>query len=221
MRGLVLFDLDGTLVDSAPGLAHSANVLRERRLLARLPYEALREHCGRGAAGLIWAALRLTPAAPCFEDVRREFLENYATVMTGMSTPFAGVQEMLADLARAGFAWGVVTNKAIELARPLCEAKGLAAGAACILSAQTFGAPKPAPDALLHAMTELGYSSRETLYVGDDARDALAARNAGLPFIAASWGYTASGAQIKDWGANACAGSPADICRLAKTLLAG
>ena len=155
MRGLILFDLDGTLMDSAPGLANSANFLRSRAGLAPLPYEALREHCGSGAAGMIWAGLRMPPTASVFEASRRDFLEHYAQIMVQDSTPFEGVPDMLARLTEMGLAWGIVTNKAIELARPLCEAKGIARHAACILSGQSFPAPKPAPDALLHAMATL------------------------------------------------------------------
>ena len=148
MRGLILFDLDGTLMDSAPGLANSANFLRSRAGLASLPYEALREHCGSGAAGMIWAGLRMPPTASVFEASRRDFMEHYAQIMVQDSTPFEGVPDMLARLTEMGLAWGIVTNKAIELARPLCEAKGIARHAACILSGQSFPAPKPAPDAL-------------------------------------------------------------------------
>ena len=174
MRGLILFDLDGTLMDSAPGLAHSANFLRTRAGLAPLPYEALREHCGRGAAGLIWAGLRMPTDAVAFGAAKRDFLAHYAQIMVQDSTLFEGVAEMLSQLRQTGFDWGIVTNKAIELARPLCEAKGIAKNAACILSGQSFAAAKPAPDALLHAMETLGYAACETIYVGDDARDAQA-----------------------------------------------
>lgn len=211
MRGLILFDLDGTLVDSAPGLAHSANVLRTRRHLAELPYEALREHCGSGAAGLIWAGLRLPTSASLFGETKREFLEHYADIMVHYSTLFEGVSEMLRELTNKGLAWGIVTNKVIELARPLCQAKGIAQEAACILSAQTLGAPKPAPDALEYAMRTLGYDPGETIYVGDDARDALAAANAGLKFIAATWGYTKSGTDVTLWGASALADHVRDL----------
>lgn len=219
MHGLVLFDLDGTLADSAPGLAAAANEMRRRRGLAPLPYEALREHCGSGARGLIWAGLRLPPEASCFEDVKREYLAYYAEIMVRESTLFDGVPEMLASLSERGLAWGIVTNKVIELARPLCEAKGLAAGAACILSGQTIGAPKPAPDALLAAMDMLGFTAEETIYVGDDARDAQAAHNAHLPFAAASWGYTESGADVSTWRAQAVVEKITDLPDVAISLL--
>lgn len=110
-------------MDSAPGLAHSANFLRTRAGLAPLPYEALREHCGRGAAGLIWAGLRMPTDAVAFGAAKRDFLEHYAQIMVQDSTLFEGVAEMLSQLRQTGFDWGIVTNKAIELARPLCEAK--------------------------------------------------------------------------------------------------
>lgn len=219
MRGLILFDLDGTLIDSAPGLAHSANTLRKQRGLAPLPFEALREHCGRGAAGLIWAGLRIPTEANSFDASKKEFLDDYGRVMVQLSTLFDGVPEMLAELSSQGFAWGIVTNKVIELARPLCEAKGIAQNASCILSAHTFGAPKPAPDCLLHAMTTLGYGAHETIYVGDDARDALAARNAHLPFVAATWGYTGSGAAVQCWGASALAPTVQALPEIAARLL--
>lgn len=219
MRGLILFDLDGTLIDSAPGLTYSANVLRLRRHLAALPYAALREHCGRGAAGLIWASLRMPTNACRFAETKTEFLSHYAEIMVEHSTLFEGVQPMLQELSARGLSWGIVTNKVIELARPLCQAKGLAQEAACIVSAQTLGTPKPAPDALEYAMRTLGYAPHETLYVGDDARDAQAAANAGLAFIAATWGYTGSGLDVSQWGASALANHVQDLPDLAQRLL--
>lgn len=218
-RGLILFDLDGTLADSAPGLSAAANEMRRRRSLSPLPYEALREHCGSGAAGLIWAGLRLTPQAAVFEATKREFLTYYAQIMMEKSTLFAGVTDMLTKLTRRGLTWGIVTNKVIDLARPLCEAKGLADQAACILSGQTLGAPKPAPDALLLAMKTLGFTAGETIYVGDDARDAQAAHNASVAFVAAGWGYTGSGLDVSRWGAAQVAGRVADLPAICEGLL--
>lgn len=172
-RGLILFDLDGTLADSAPGLSAAANEMRRRRSLSPLPYEALREHCGSGAAGLIWAGLRLTPQAAVFEATKREFLTYYAQIMMEKSTLFAGVTDMLTKLTRRGLTWGIVTNKVIDLARPLCEAKGLADQAACILSGQTLGAPKPAPRRPLVGHEDPGlYGGRDDLRRGRRARRA-------------------------------------------------
>ena len=219
MLSCILFDLDGTLVDSAPDLCASANFMRERAGLLALPYEAMREDAGKGARGMLWASLRLPKTADNFEELKNIFLAHYEAHISEHSTLFAGVAQMIADIEAAGLKWGIVTNKAIELARPLCEAKDIAKNAACILSGQSFAAAKPAPDALLHAMETLGYAACETIYVGDDARDAQAAANAGVPFIAATWGYTGSGAAVSDWGAAALARQVSELPELAARLL--
>ncbi len=217
-KRLVLFDLDGTLIDSAPGLAASANVLRDRRGLAPLPYEALRESCGKGARGLIYAALRIEPGNETFEFERKTFLDDYATRMVEGCRVFEGIPEMFSAFKESGIVWGVVTNKDERFARPLCEAKGMIPYKNCIVSGCTIGKMKPAPDAIWLAVKQCGFSLEKTVYVGDDYRDALAARAAGIPFFAASWGYTGSSTPVETWGAQGIAATPRELPALIRTL---
>lgn len=215
---LVLFDLDGTLVDSAPDLAASANELRRRRGLPPLPYRALREVCGSGARGLVWASLRIAPGAPNFEAVRSEFLEHYAGHLTDHLTVFPGIYEMIEAFACQGISWGVVTNKVSALAHPVCKAAGFTESMLCLVGGDMVETPKPAPLSLQLAMRLTGFAPEETLYVGDDARDTMAAHAAGLPAAAACWGYTGGGADIKNWGSDFYAQTPMEILQVVKKL---
>ncbi len=220
MRGCILFDLDGTLVDSAPDLGASANFLREAAGLAPLPFGALRESAGKGARGMLWAALRIGPSAPDFEERKAAFLTHYEAHISERSTLFAGIPELLSSLDEKGFVWGIVTNKAGALASKLCAAKGITPKTGCIVSGSDLGAMKPRPEAIFAGIAACAADASRTIYVGDDARDAQAAANAGVPFIAASWGYVAGGIDIKRWGAQALARKPADVLEAALDILA-
>ncbi len=210
---LVLFDLDGTLVDSAPDLAASANELRRRRGLPLLPYRALREVCGSGARGLIWAALRIAPDAPNFELVKDEFLTHYGAHLTDHLTVFPGIYDMIRAFSDRGISWGVVTNKFSTLARPVCEAAGFTATMKCLVGGDMVDKPKPEPLSLQLAMRTCGFAPENTMYVGDDARDTMAAHAAGLPAAAACWGYTGGGEDLKKWGSDFYARTPSDILK--------
>lgn len=215
---LVLFDLDGTLIDSASDLCAAANRLRTRRNIPALQYEALREYCGRGARGLIWETLRVAPGAEVFEMIKTEFLDDYCAHMNEKSRLFDGVPEMLAQLPT----WGIVTNKSARFARPIALEKGLLPTARCLLSGSDMGKMKPLPDPLLAGAAACGLAPEEysdVFYVGDDLRDAQAARAAGMRFIAAAWGYTKAAADIHDWGADAVAASPRDLKEIIGGLL--
>lgn len=215
MSGCILFDLDGTLVDSAPDLAASANHLREQFQLKPLPYGALRESAGKGARGMLWASLRVGPEAPCFAELKEIFLTHYEAHISEASTLFDGVRDMIEEIEAAGLTWGIVTNKARHLARKLCAAKGILPANDCVVSGSDLGAMKPRPDPVLEGMRATGFSAAETVYVGDDARDAASAAAAGVPFLAARWGYVGSGPDISRWGASRIAHHPGDIVRLA------
>ncbi|MCF0254090.1 MAG: HAD-IA family hydrolase [Duodenibacillus sp.] len=218
--GIVLFDLDGTLVDSAPDLCAAANWLRERAGLPALPLRCLRDASGKGARGLIWAALRIPQDAPAFPALRDAFLARYSAHLADASRPFAGVAPMLDALEDAGLAWGVVTNKHAWLARPLAEAFGLAGRARCIICGDMVAQGKPSPLSLRLALEATGFDAGHAVYVGDDARDMAAARAAGMPGIAAAWGYTGMGPAVADWGADRIAGRPEDVTSAALGLLA-
>lgn len=220
MRPLILFDLDGTLIDSAPDLCAAANELRRRRGWAKLPYESLREHCGAGARGMVWAGLRIAPGAASFEALRGEFLAYYEEHMNDASALFAGVRGMIDAIESAGLVWGIVTNKSARYAAPICREKGLA-GAACLFSGWDMQKMKPLPDVLLAAIAACGSTPQQTVYIGDDLRDARCSQAAGCAFIAADWGYTGAGVPVGQWGADAVARRPEDVLALALKLRGG
>jgi len=185
----VLFDLDGTLVDSAPDLVGAANRLRAARSLDPLPLAALRPWASHGARGLIGAALGVTPADAAYPALQIEFLDDYASRLAADSCVFPQMDAVLAHLESCGIAWGVVTNKAARFAVPLMAALGLGARAGVLVAGDTLPQSKPHPAPLLHAAECLGIAPGDCVYVGDDERDIVAGRAAGMATIAAAYGY--------------------------------
>lgn len=206
----VLFDLDGTLVDSAPDLAAAANRLRIRRGQDALPFEALRGHAGRGARGLIGQALGIGTDHPTYPALAKEFLDDYEAHCFDHSYLFDGVAEMLTALSENGIAWGIVTNKHARFTIPICHHLGLDR-AAVIVCGDATGVLKPAPDNLLLALQQSGFKASETLYVGDDLRDAQAARAAQMKFAAAAYGYLGLNSNLDEWQADFVAPTPKDL----------
>lgn len=197
----VLFDLDGTLVDSAPDLAGSANRLRALQGLPPLPLAALRPHCGSGARGMLEIGLELRPLDAGYEAARLTFLADYAEHLLDDTLPFEEVDELLRRLAALGLRWGIVTNKAESLAQPLQQAFAALRGAAVLVGGDTTAHRKPHPAPLLEAARRLGLTPRDCIYVGDDERDMQAAQAAGMPGLAACWGYLGMGPGVQTWRA--------------------
>ncbi len=208
----ILFDLDGTLADTAPDLAQALNKLRLDRGMAPAPYESLRPYASAGARGLIGAGLGLTPEADEYEALRVAFLNNYEAAIAVHSRLFDGVPELLAQLDRSGIAWGIVTNKAMRFTDPLVPLIGLG-HAACVVSGDTTPHAKPHPAPLLEAAQRLGKAPEHCWYVGDDMRDIQAGRAAGMATIAAAWGYCGSDGPTQ-WNAHAIAQAPLDLLEL-------
>ena len=207
----VLFDLDGTLADTAPDMALTVNRMLERRGRKAVPVEAVRPHVSKGARGMIGAAFGLTPEDEGFQALREEFLGLYGENLCVGTRLFPGMEELLGDLEAAGVAWGVVTNKFERFAVPLIAALGLADRAAVVVGGDTCPRPKPFPDPLLFAAASLGIAPMRTLYVGDDERDVQAARAAGMPVLVAGYGYLGDGTPPVLWGADALVQSPLGI----------
>lgn len=209
----MLFDLDGTLVDTAPDLGHAANGVRERLNLPPLPLADYRPVASAGARGLLGKALGITPEHEDFARHRETFLELYRANLARASCLFDGMDEVLRSMEQRGIHWGVVTNKPAWLTRPLLEALDLARRAACSVSADEVPRAKPAPDALFRACELLALSPADCVYVGDDLRDIVAGQAAGMRTIAADWGYLGEGGPIESWNADAIARVPADLQR--------
>jgi N-acetyl-D-muramate 6-phosphate phosphatase len=210
----VLFDLDGTLIDSAPDLAGTGNDLRAARGLPPLPYEQFRPMVGAGARGMLGIALQVTPADDGFLALRDEFLGRYEQRMTQLTQVFDGVRPVLASLAAHGIPWGIVTNKAERFTHPLVVALGLHLGAAAVVCGDTTPHAKPHPAPLLEAARRVGLAPEACAYVGDDLRDVQAGRAAGMTTVAAAWGYLGLGEPIGAWGADHLIESPAELLNL-------
>jgi N-acetyl-D-muramate 6-phosphate phosphatase len=207
----VLFDLDGTLADTAPDMARTVNLMRARRGLPPVPVEQVRPYVSRGARGMVCSAFDMTPEHADFQAMREEFLELYGGNLCVDTCLFPGMGDLLDSLDSRGIAWGVVTNKFERFARPVIEGLGLGERAGVIVGGDTCPRPKPFPDPLLHAAATLGVAPMSTLYVGDDERDVQAARAAGMPIIVAGYGYLGDGSPPTMWGADAIVASAAEI----------
>lgn len=209
----VLFDLDGTLVDSAPDLAGATNEMLLARGLPALPLDYLRPMVGAGARGMMGLAFQCTPQDPRFEALRAEFFDRYELRLLQQTQAFAGVPELLDALEANGLAWGIVTNKSERFALPLTAGLGLAVRAVAVIGGDTTPHTKPHPAPLLEAARRAGVAPEHCIYVGDDHRDILAGRAAGMQTVAVSWGYLGQGEAIEGWGADLIAHTPAELLR--------
>jgi len=196
----VLFDLDGTLADTASDLAAAVNRVRADRSLAPLAVEALRPHASDGARGMLGAGLGVTREDPEWERLRDAFLDYYAAALAVHTRLFAGGDDALRAIQARGLAWGIVTNKAARFTLPLLDRLGIAARAGVVVCGDTTPETKPHPAPLLHAATGLGIEPGSCLYVGDAERDIVAARAAGMAALVARYGYIATEIAPESWG---------------------
>ncbi len=199
----VLFDLDGTLIDSAPDLAAAVDTMRVARGLPSLPVEQYRPMAGAGARGMLGVALGMTPEHPDFITLREEFFGNYERCMTQRTQIFSGVPELLQSLTERGLSWGVVTNKSERFTLPLTRSMSMFGSAAAIVSGDTTPHAKPHPAPLLEAARRLGVDAARCVYVGDDERDIVAGLAAGMATVAVTYGYLGQQADTTQWGAHA------------------
>lgn len=207
----VLFDLDGTLVDSALDLGGAGNDLRERRGLPPLPLEVFRPLTGTGARGMLRVALGTTPEDADFEALKDEYLAIYATRLTRLTRVFDAMAPVLDALDAAALPWGIVTNKHSRFAEPVVAGTGLATRSRVLVCGDTTARAKPFPDPLLEAARRLAVDPAHCLYVGDDLRDIQAGQAAGMGTVAAAWGYLGDGEPIEAWGADHLARTPAEL----------
>ena len=210
----VLFDLDGTLIDSAPDLGAAADKMRIDRGLASLDYALYRPMAGSGARGMLEIAFGMGPEHPDYEEFKEEFLSNYERAMTVRSVIFEGVQDLLAQLEQLGLRWGVVTNKSQRFTLPLTAQLPLFATAQAIVSGDTTPHAKPHPEPLFEAARRMQLSPEHCWYVGDDERDIVAGKAAGMTTVAAHYGYLGSQAEVLRWGADHIIHSPLALAEL-------
>jgi phosphoglycolate phosphatase len=207
----VLFDLDGTLADTAGDLGGALNRLRADRGLAPLPLSTLRPYASAGARGLIGVGLDIHPGHPEFDDLRAAFLAHYDVCLAETTALFEGVAELLDALEAQGLQWGVVTNKPHRFTVPVLRGLGLLERSGTNISGDTTAHAKPHPLPLLTGAAELGVPPASVLYVGDDLRDIQAAQAAGMPSAAAGWGYIGHNGEIASWGADVITAQPLDV----------
>lgn len=210
----VLFDLDGTLIDSAPDLGAAADAMRTARGMPSLPLEMYRPMAGAGARGMLGVAFGLTPEAPEFATLREEFFCNYEARMTRSTIVFDGVAQLVNNLQQRGLRWGIVTNKSQRFTKPLVASIADFSSAAVVVSGDTTPHSKPHPEPLLFAARRLGVLPAQCLYVGDDERDIQAGKSAGMATVAATYGYLGSQTDTSRWAADAEINSPTQLLQL-------
>jgi 2-phosphoglycolate phosphatase len=207
----VLFDLDGTLVDSAPDLAAAADKMRTDRGLASYPAERYRPMVGAGARGMLGIAFGMQPDHPDYPAMREEFFSNYERRLTQETYAFDGISKLLQELLCRQLAWGVVTNKSERFALPLTQAMPIFASAGTVVGGDSTPYAKPHPEPLFEAARRLGVAPGRCVYVGDDERDIVAGLAAGMYTVAAAYGYLGSNSDIAQWGAHQVIYAPDEL----------
>lgn len=210
----VLFDLDGTLIDSAPDLGAAVDKMRVDRGLPSLPSSKYRPMAGAGARGMLGVAFGMTPEHADFPALREEFFCNYERNLTKHTYVFDGVLDLIAQLAVRELPWGVVTNKSARFTLPLTQAIPMFATARTVVSGDTTPHSKPHPEPLFEAARQIGIDPSRCVYVGDDERDIVAGLAAGMKTVAAGYGYLGQKADPAAWGAHATINSPIALLQL-------
>lgn len=198
----LLFDLDGTLVDSAPDLAGTANDMRVARCLPPLPYAQLRPHAGSGARGMLGEAFAVAPPDAAYGALRDEFHDLYQARMLRETQVFDAVHALVDTLQTLNCPWGIVTNKALRFSSPLVDALAPLSRSGTLVAGDSTPFTKPRPEPLLEAARRLGVDPATCAYVGDDPRDMQAAHAAGMQAWAAAWGYLGLQAPVHAWRAH-------------------
>ncbi len=207
---LVLFDLDGTLLDSAPDMLAAGNVLRAEHGAAPMTLAELRPHVSKGARAMLLAAF------PDFDNAQRDalipaFLAQYERELARHGSPFDGIEALLGAIEADGGRWGIVTNKPEYLAKQLMPMLGWESRCAILIGGDTLAQRKPHPLPLLHAAQVLYVEPRDCAYVGDDERDIVAARAADMPSVVALWGYRTADDDPSEWGGDVLVEAPQDL----------
>jgi N-acetyl-D-muramate 6-phosphate phosphatase len=200
--GALLFDLDGTLLDSAPDLAGTANDMLRQRGRAPLPYEQLRPHAGSGARGMLTTAFSVQPQDEAYAALRDEFHDRYEARMLQKTQLFEAVHALVGTLEKMNCPWGIVTNKSLRFSAPLVKAMAPLSRAHTLVGGDSTPHTKPHPEPLLEAARRLGVSPQACAYVGDDPRDMQAAHAAGMQAWAAAWGYLGLQLPVDQWRAH-------------------
>ena len=217
----ILFDLDGTLVDSAPDLAAAADKMRTDRGLSSYPAERYRPMVGAGARGMLGIAFGMEPDHSDYALMREEFFSNYEQRLTLQTYAFDGIPALLQELTGRQLAWGVATNKSERFAIPLTQAMPIFASAGAVVGGDSTPHAKPHPEPLFEAARRLGVVPECCVYVGDDERDIVAGLAAGMYTVAAAYGYLGSNSDIARWGAHKVIHAPEELLQWLPNAQAG
>lgn len=217
----VLFDLDGTLLDTAPDFATVINRMLSEAGREALPYAEIRGAVSNGSRALVELAFALAEGEPGFAPLRERLLALYEAELAVATQPFPGMDALIATLAARGLAWGVVTNKPAWLAEPLLARMPLTPGPGVLICPEHVRRTKPDPEPLLLACERIGCSPAEAVYVGDHLRDIESGRAAGMRTIAAAYGYLGPGESAEDWGADHVVDSVETLAQLLLGEIAG
>ena len=214
MISTILFDLDGTLVDTAPDLGYALNIQLQRHGKAALSDAVIRPFASHGSRGLIGLGFGITPADANFSAMRDEYLNIYDTVFTRSPMLLPGIAELLQIIEGKGLTWGIVTNKPRRFTQRLIESMKLHERAACVVSGDDAPQPKPSPATLLMACEQVGVKPEHCVYVGDAERDIQAGKAAGMQTVVALFGYIDASDRPAEWGADAMIKAPKDLLNL-------
>lgn len=211
---MILFDLDGTLVDTAPDLGYALNLQRQRHGLEPLPLNEIRPYASHGSKGLLSVGFNLNPEDACFADMRQEYLDLYDQVFTRSPVLFDGMAAVLDEIEGRNLTWGIVTNKPRRFSEPMIRALQLQERARCLVCGDDAARVKPYPDTLLMACRMTSSNVVDCLYVGDAERDVQAGKAAGMKTVVALFGYIDETDQPQEWGADAMIAQPAELLDL-------
>lgn len=210
-RRSVLFDLDGTLADTAPDLGFALNQQRLARGMPEISIDKLRAFASSGARGLLQAGFGIRPDDSGYLELRDEFLDLYEKNISRNTILFPGVPSLLDEIEDRGMTWGIVTNKAERFTFPLLQALRLLDRSACVICGDTTPYAKPHPAPMIEALSRIGAIAAECIYVGDDERDVQAGHAAGMSVVVVRYGYLGNGRPPEEWGADGFVDSPAEL----------
>jgi phosphoglycolate phosphatase len=211
MMKAVLFDLDGTLIDSAPQLVGALNQLRQQYNLSPIPFLVGRPFASHGAAGLLKAGFNMDKNDPLFDARVQEFLDIYKEVFNQNMQCMEGIEELINTLNLRKISWGIMTNKAKKFAQPIVSSHPVLKSAGCLIAGDDVSVPKPSPEGLIKASQMLSIQPSDIIYLGDDRRDVMAANDAGMVSMVARYGYLEVGDDAKSWGAQYIIDKPSEL----------
>lgn len=207
----VLFDLDGTLLDTAPDLAYALNIVRNEQNLKPIPYEQIRPAVSHGGLAMIRLGFTHTHHSNRFEELRQRLLQIYQENIAENTALFPGMEKVLHHIESSDMKWGVVTNKPSWLTDPLMKKMHLFERSSCVISGDTTDNRKPHPEPMILACRQCNSTVEECLYIGDAERDIQAGRRAGMSSLVAQYGYINDDDDINQWGADDIISAPEDI----------